>query len=143
MESWPLTLEIQHATLGRILFCHATARDDNQIFTRETPDERVAGIFAGVRSAVVVCGHTHMQFARHVGDLRIVNAGSVGMPFGEPGAYWLLLDDDVRLRKTSYDLEEAAARVRRTDYPQPDEFAERSILRPPSEATMLAAFAPA
>ena len=40
---------------------------------------------------LVVCGHTHMQFDRKVGATRVVNAGSVGMPFGEPGAYWLLL----------------------------------------------------
>lgn len=38
-----------------------------------------------------VCGHIHMQFDRMIGATRVVNAGSVGMPFGEPGAYWLLL----------------------------------------------------
>ena len=47
---------------------------------------------------LVVCGHTHMQFDRTVGTSRVVNAGSVGMPFGEPGAYWLLLGPDVQLR---------------------------------------------
>jgi predicted phosphodiesterase len=44
-------------------------------------------VFEHVRAHVVVCGHTHMQFDRWVGDARVVNAGSVGMPFGEPGAY--------------------------------------------------------
>ena len=43
-------------------------RDDNEIFTRLTPDDRVAPAFAGVRSSIVVCGHTHthMQFDRRV-----------------------------------------------------------------------------
>jgi len=35
-----------------------------------------------VAADVVVCGHTHMQLDRRVGGVRVVNAGSVGMPFG-------------------------------------------------------------
>jgi hypothetical protein len=81
-----------------------------------------------------------MQFDRTIGDVRVVNAGSVGMPFSEPGAYWLLLGPDVELRYTSYDLESAAERVRGTDYPQAAEFAERNVVRPPSEGEMLEAF---
>jgi hypothetical protein len=53
-----------------------------------------------------------MQFDRKIGATRVVNAGSVGMPFGEPGAYWLLLGPDVQLRHTDYDLTEAAQRIR-------------------------------
>jgi hypothetical protein len=75
-----------------------------------------------------------------VGGVRVVNAGSVGMPFGEPGAHWLLLGPEVELRRTSYDLEEAASRIRATEYPQAAEFASRNVLRPPSEAQMLEAF---
>jgi len=81
-----------------------------------------------------------MQFDRCVGRTRVANAGSVGMPFGEPSAYWLLLGDGVQLRKTSYDLLAAADRVRATQYPQAEEFAVRSILHPPSEDEMLRAF---
>ncbi len=80
-----------------------------------------------------------MQFERRVGETRVVNAGSVGMPFGEPGADWLLLGPGVSLRHTPYDLEDAAARVRRTAYPQAEEFAT-GILKPPSEAAMIEAF---
>lgn len=46
---------------------------------------------------------THMQFDRMIGKTRVVNAGSMGMPFGEPGADWLLLGPDVELRHTNYD----------------------------------------
>lgn len=88
----------------------------------------------------MICGHTHMQFDRQIGGTRIVNAGSVGMPFGEPGAYWLSLDPGVELRHTHYDLMAAADRVRATDYPQADDFAESNVLRPPSEAEMLDLF---
>jgi hypothetical protein len=65
----------------------------------------------------------------------------VGMPFGNPGAYWLMLGPDVELRSMTYDLTAAAARIRGTTYPQAEEFARGSILHPPTEQEMLAAFA--
>ena len=72
--------------------------------------------------------------------VRVVNAGSVGMPFGEPGAYWLLLGPGVELRRTAYDLADAAARIRATPYPQAEEFAAHNVEQPPSEGAMLQAF---
>src|SRR6266705_1113582 len=105
VASWPKTLRIDLADLGQILFCHATPRSENEIFTRSTPEERLGPVFADTGASLVVCGHTHMQFDRTVGKVRIVNAGSVGMPFGEPGAYWLLLGANVELRRTTYDVD--------------------------------------
>jgi len=70
----------------------------------------------------------------------VVNAGSVGMPFGNPGAYWLLLGPEVEFHRTEYDLEIAASRIRRTDYPEAEEFAAHNVLLPPSEEKMLRAF---
>ena len=140
LASWPLTLRVQVQGLGDVFFCHATPRNDIEIFTRLTPEERLLPVFAGVDAPLVVCGHTHMQFDRTVGATRVVNAGSVGMPFQDPGAYWLLLGPEVQLRKTTYDLEKAAALVRQTTYPRADEFAARNILQPPTEAATLEAF---
>jgi putative phosphoesterase len=141
LASWPKTLSLEIAGLGRVLFCHATPRNDVEIFTRETSEEKLAPVFAGVDAELIVCGHTHMQFDRLVSGKRVVNAGSVGMPFAEPGAYWLLLGPDVELRRTSYDLEAAAARVRATEYPQAEQLAAGNILRPPREQEMLKVFA--
>ena len=76
----------------------------------------------------VVCGHTHMQHDRTVGTTRIINAGSIGASFQGPGAYWALLGPTVQLRRTYYDVEKAAARVRATAYPQAEQFAATSIL---------------
>jgi hypothetical protein len=81
-----------------------------------------------------------MQFDRMVGRTRVVNAGSVGMPFGEPGADWLLLGSDVQLQHTPYDLPNAAARIRATKFPWPEDFAARYVLQPPSAAEMLDVF---
>jgi putative phosphoesterase len=138
---WPKTLRVQVPGLGAVLFCHATPRNENEIFTRLTPAERLLPVFAGLDDvAVVVCGHTHMQFDRTVGKIRVVNAGSVGMPFGEPGADWLFLGPDVELRHTPYDLAKAAERIRATDYPQAGDFAANYVLNPPSAEKMLELF---
>jgi putative phosphoesterase len=92
----PLTAQID-----RVLFCHATPRNDLDIFTERTPEERLAEIFAGVDADVVVCGHTHMQFERTIAGKRVINSGSVGMPYeNEPGAYWTL---DLEHRRTDYE----------------------------------------
>jgi diadenosine tetraphosphatase ApaH/serine/threonine PP2A family protein phosphatase len=141
LAGWPKTLRLEVAGLGDVLFCHATPRDENECFTRLTPEERLLPIFQGLDVPLVVCGHTHMPFDRTVGKVRVVNAGSVGMPFGEPGADWLLLGPGVQPRHTPYDLTRAGARIRGTAYPQAQEFAERYVLGPPSEAEMLAVFA--
>jgi predicted phosphodiesterase len=141
LDSWPPTLALSIAGLGRVLFCHATPRSDSEVFTRETPESRLAPVLADVEERLLVCGHTHMQFDRTVGSIRVVNAGSVGMPFGPPGADWLLLGPEIELRHTGYDLEAAAARIRATRYPEAEEFATGNILDPPSAADMLAAFA--
>jgi predicted phosphodiesterase len=123
--------------LGDVLFCHAIPGDDTTVFTGETPAERVRALMAGVDADVVVCGHTHMQFDRMVDRLRIVNPGSVGMPYGEPGAYWAMLGPDVQLRRVDYDREAAARRIRQKDWPAAEEFARDNVLSVPSVAEVM------
>jgi predicted phosphodiesterase len=79
--------------LGQVLFCHGSPRSDEEIVTAATTEIRLREILARVDQDVVVCGHTHAQFDRRVGGKRVVNAGSVGMPYqGKPvGGFWLLL----------------------------------------------------
>jgi predicted phosphodiesterase len=143
LARWPKTLELEIEGLGQVLFCHSTPRSETEGFTRLTSEDRLFPIFEKLNVSVVVCGHTHMQFDRMVGKTRVVNAGSVGMPFGEPGAYWLLLGPDVQLRHTLYDLSKAAGCIRATSYPQAEDFAAHNILQPPSEKEMLEAFSKA
>lgn len=137
ITSWPLTLQMTIDGLGEVLFCHATPRNDTEIFSATTPESKLLPIFEGLPASVVICGHTHMQFDRMVGKTRVVNAGSVGMPFGEPGACWLLLGPEISLRRTTYDLHQAADRVRATAYPQAQDFAARNILQVPAAAQIL------
>ena len=140
IDNWPATLNLMVSGVGPVLFCHATPRNDTDVFTRLTPEARLLPLFAGLDAALVVCGHTHMQFDRQVGNVRVLNAGSVGMPYGEPGAYWLLLGPTPELRCTHYDSAQAAARIHATAYPQARYFADTNVVHPPSEAEALAVF---
>ena len=142
IAGWPSTYALDIPELGHTLFCHATPRNDSEIFTRVTAEERLAVVFDDVNASVVVCGHTHMQFNRMVGQRRVINAGSVGMPFQSPsGAYWLLLGPDVQLRRTDYDFAAAAEAIRVTAYPQLEALAVRYVLNPPAEEETLQMYA--
>lgn len=140
LSSWKKTLQVSIEGLGEVLFCHATPRDDNEIFTRLTLEDKLLPIFSKLNVDVVVCGHTHMQFDRMIGKVRVVNAGSVGMPFGKQGADWLILESDIKFCHTIYNLDEAIDRILSTEYPQVKEFVNSYIKEPPSEELMLKLF---
>jgi predicted phosphodiesterase len=122
--------------LGEVLFCHGTARSDEERVTVFTPDERLGRILEEAGAQLVVGGHTHRQYDRTVGGRRMINAGSVGRPYEhEPGAYWLRLGPGVELKRTPYDTETADVRFRALGYP-----AAESILAPVDPDAVAAAF---
>jgi putative phosphoesterase len=124
LRSLPLSV-----TVDDILYCHAAPHDNTPITTANTPDEAVLATFGDTRGTVVI-GHTHHQFDRRVGDLRVVNAGSVGMAYeGDVAAYWTLLEDgNPHFRRTPFDVERAVAEMRRSDWPHAAEFVEENLL---------------
>jgi putative phosphoesterase len=127
LASLPLTESVEVDGLGSVLFCHATPRDDEEILTRVSPDKHWRAALEGVGERVVVCGHTHVQFERDVGEVHLVNAGSVGMPYEhEAGAYWAVLGPGVDLRRTQYEPGDIAASGWPDELPEigPDEATE-------------------
>jgi predicted phosphodiesterase len=119
-------------TLEGALYCHGSPRSDDEIITAVTSPERLAPMLDGVAEALVVCGHTHHQFQLHAGGRRVVNAGSIGMPYeGAAGAYWLVVDDgEPTLRSTDVDVDAMAAAIRATGYPQADDLVRESFVEP-------------
>ena len=114
VASWPLTVALEVDGLGRVLVCHSTPQSDEVVYTRVTSDEVLIALFADVDADVIVCGHTHIQYDRRLSSgLRIVNPGSVGLPYeGQHGAYWAVLGPDVALRRSEYDVERTVDSVR-------------------------------
>jgi predicted phosphodiesterase len=127
-----LTLDVDG--LGPTLFCHGSPRHDLERITRATPEERLAPMLADVAEKVVVCGHTHQQFDLRCGGTRVLNAGSIGLPYeGVAAAFWLLLGPSVEMRRTDYDV---AAIVDRLAEEERELFKE-SLIEPadPDEVT--------
>jgi predicted phosphodiesterase len=143
LRSFERTVTVDVDALGPTLFCHATPRSDEEVFLETTDEAIVAQMMVGAAEATVVCGHTHMQLDRPFGGKRVVNAGSVGMPYeAAPGAYWALLGPGVDLRRTDYDREAAADLFRGSGHPDAEELARENVLTVPSRAEALAAFEP-
>lgn len=117
--------------LGPTLFCHGSPRGDEELLTGLTPERRWRPALEGVAEAVVVCGHTHAQFDRQLGPWRLVNAGSVGLPYERhAGAYWLLLGPDVEHRRTDYDFDRAIAAMSAGGNPDTARLLSESLIKP-------------
>jgi predicted phosphodiesterase len=121
--SLPLTAELDGVT-----YCHATPTANTPMTTVFTPDEDLRAMF-GERGTFVI-GHTHHQFDRRAGDLRVVNAGSVGMAYeGEVAAFWALVTDgEPELRRTPFDIERAIAGIRASGWGKGEEFIAENLL---------------
>ncbi|MDI5938226.1 metallophosphoesterase family protein, partial [Micromonospora sp. DH15] len=145
LAALPTAVTLSVAGLGEVLFCHATPRDDEEVVLVDSRLSRWAEVLADVPADVrtVVCGHTHMPFARLVDRRLVVNAGSVGMPYGGPGADWALLGPGVQLRRTAFDVDAACARVAaESGFPDAAGWADEYLRSRHSDAEALAVFGP-
>lgn len=133
--SLPLTAE-----LDGVVYCHATPTDNTLMSTAITPDDDLVAMFGD--SGTFVIGHTHHQFDRRVGDLRVINAGSVGMAYeSRVAAFWALIDaGEPQFRSTPFDVERAVERVRASDWPQREQFAVENLLDAVSRDEAIAQF---
>lgn len=146
LDALPQTATVDIDGFGAVLFCHATPRNDTEVVLVDSRPQRWAEVFAGLPDDVqtVVFGHTHMPFTRLVDGRLVVNPGSVGMPYGRPGAHWALLaDGGVTLRRTVPDLDAAArAVVAGSTFPGRQQWVVDQVLGPPSDVEVLAEFGP-
>jgi predicted phosphodiesterase len=140
LDGLPLTVTADIAGLGPVLFCHATPRRDDEMILVDSPPDRWAAVLDGAREPTVVCGHTHMQFDRLAAGHRVINPGSVGMPYGSPGACWAMLGPDVTLHQTGYDVAAAAAAIEASGYEDAREWADAYVRQHYSATEALAAF---
>ena len=126
--------------LDGVTYCHATPTDNTPITTAITPDEDLVRLFG--ESGTFVIGHSHHQFDRRVGGLRVVNAGSVGMAYEDDvAAYWTLVEDgEPRFMRTPFDVDLAVARVRASSWPGAEEFVAGNLLVAQSRDEAIAYF---
>ena len=119
VAAWPSTVSLEVDGCGAVLFCHATPRDAEEVVSPASAPERWEEALEGVEAAVVVCGHTHLQYDGVFAGRRVVNPGSVGKPSVRAAAWWAILGPDVDLRATDYDTGTTVAAARARGYPAP------------------------
>jgi predicted phosphodiesterase len=128
LASLPAHVTLEVDGLGETLFCHASPRNDLDIVTPGTPDERFGLLLEGVSERIVVAGHTHMQLDRHVDGVRWINPGSVGMPYeGEVAGFWALLGPDVEMRRTPFDIERSIEALLASGWPDANSFVDENL----------------
>jgi MYXO-CTERM domain-containing protein len=141
LDGLPLTVTLEVTGLGPVLFCHASPRRDDEMVLVDSPPDRWAAALAGVQAGTVCCGHTHMPFTRLADRIEIVNPGSVGMPYGHPGAGWALLGlGGITLRRTRYDTAAAAATIATSTYPDAAAWAAEYVQNQASDTEALEVF---
>jgi predicted phosphodiesterase len=63
---------------GELVLVHGSPADPAEALTHDMSDEEINVLLGDDPADVVVCGASHVPFDRMVGDVRIVNVGSVG-----------------------------------------------------------------
>ncbi|MGW0829725.1 metallophosphoesterase family protein [Streptomyces prunicolor] len=145
LATLPKTLTLPIRGLGRVLFCHATPRNDEEVVLVDSRPARWTEVLTGLDDDIrtIVCGHTHMPYVRLAHGRLIVNPGSVGMPYGRTGAHWCLLGPGTDLRVTPYDIPTAIARLtRESGYPEIAEWADYFLNARASDTEALEMFGP-
>jgi len=114
----------------QLLAVHGSPRSDEEGLTMETDDGELKAMLVEQRAAVLACGHTHVPMDRSVAGLRVVNAGSVGLPFdGDTRACYAVVSSpagngqvpiQVQLRRVTYDVEEAVEQFFARNHPAAD-----------------------
>lgn len=96
-----------------ILAVHGSPRGDEENMRPDTPEGDLDRMMAGELSYnLLLCAHTHLPMDRMIGNRRVVNVGSVGLPFdGDQRASYALVALEaeggyqIEFRRVAYDVE--------------------------------------
>jgi len=141
LSSLPERVTLELDGLGETLFCHASPRNDLDIVTVLTPEDRLRTLLDGVSHDVVVAGHTHMQFDRVVDGIRWINPGSVGKPYeGNVAAFWGIFGPGVELRQTGFDVDRSAEALLASGWLEAERFVAENLRAAPARDQTAALF---
>jgi predicted phosphodiesterase len=122
----PLEVRLTLPDGTRLLGVHASpGRDDGPGIQLRHSDDELEQRLAGCEADVVIVGHTHVPLDRQVGNVHVINLGSVSNPVtpGLQATYALLEADEhgyrIQLRRADYDHEAVFQAIEQSHYPTP------------------------
>ncbi len=105
------SLSLEAEGYGWLAAFHAIPDDDEGFLTPDASEHDIRDALMDSEARLVLGGHTHLPMDRNLGDVRMVNPGSVGLPFdGDTRAAYAILTFEadgaltVALRRVSYDM---------------------------------------
>lgn len=110
---------------GLVMGYHAIPGDDEYNITDDTPDEEALDSVLDRPLRMGIYGHIHRQVNRDLGRVQLVNPGSVGLSFDQPGlAQYALLDFDsgeptVVMRTLTYEVDAVIQDAESVGHPAP------------------------
>lgn len=105
--AWLRTLPLIQYSAGIIALVHASPQSYWRAPPEDASEAMLEEVYGVLDQPVVAFGHTHRPFVRGIGQRRLANSGSVGLPYdGDPRASFLLFEDGVpSIRRVAYDME--------------------------------------
>ena len=129
LKALPPYQAIQAGT-RQLLAVHGSPQSDEEGLTIKTTANDLREMPIGPQVVSLVCGHTHIPIDRNINGVRMVNAGSVGLPFdGDPRACYAIVSGmgtngdghaRVELKRVAYDVEQEIAQLYAANHPIAD-----------------------
>ncbi|MCR6106633.1 metallophosphoesterase family protein [Salipaludibacillus agaradhaerens] len=125
LSKLPETLELPLSNKEQLYACHATPSSLFDVISNEADNDSFSVYTeANNRATYYAYGHIHLPFLRAFSEKKIMNTGSVGLPFdGDVRASYIVLDSthndiNIQFRRVSYDVEKACHALDETNYPE-------------------------
>jgi putative phosphoesterase len=125
LSGLPESIDMQLPSGHELLVVHGSPLSaDDAIYPSITKEGLIAKL-NGLHPDVLICGHTHIPFARHIGTTLVVNCGSAGHPVdGDPRLSYALVSVEKgalphgQIIRADYDRERTIAKLKKSSLPK-------------------------
>lgn len=109
---------------ANLIVVHAVPDDCWAIVSHDASDATMRETYSPVGAPIVTYGHIHHAFVRRLGDLTVVNSGSVSLSLDRDvrASYVIVDGDKIEHRRVNYDLEKVAGDYFSSGYPMADSY---------------------
>ena len=117
------TLSFDNKTIKLV---HGSTRFINEYLKEDSKESQE--VINELAEDILICGHTHIPYAKYYGEKLLVNSGSVGKPkTNKPSANYVIVNInnssvEVEIIEVDYDFEKAAKEIEENDI-LPNDFA--------------------